>query len=191
MTDPKMAEATDEHWVERARAGDVGAFEELVRRHQRGVYAFCRRLTGDHDQADEITQEAFVRAYSALDRFRGESLFGTWLRQIALNLVRSSVRRRRFEPLGGADLDRVPDPGPAGERGGGSPADGPDPIRRRHLEEAVRRLPERQRLTLMLKVYEEMTHAEVARALGCTVGTAKANLFHALRKLRRALGGRS
>jgi RNA polymerase sigma-70 factor (ECF subfamily) len=189
MTDPKMAEATDEHWVERARAGDVGAFEELVRRHQRGVYAFCRRLTGDHHQADDVAQEAFVRAYSALGRFRGESLFGTWLRQIALNLARSAMRRRRFEPLGGVDLETLAAPLPAGGQAGRSPADGPDPIRRRRLEEAVRCLPEKQRLTLMLKVYEEMTHAEVARSLGCTVGTVKANLFHALRKLRQALGG--
>lgn len=187
MTDPKIAEVSDERFVERARAGDAAAFEELVRRHQRGVYAFCRRLTGDHDRADDAAQEAFVRAYGALAQFRGECRFGTWLRQIALNLVRSQARARRPEDPAGSLLDALPAPGTVAP-GAAAPAGAGDPILRRRLEAAVRALPERQRLAVILKVQEEMTHAEAARVLGCTAGTVKANLFHALRKLRRMLG---
>lgn len=191
MTDPRMAEVDDEPWVERARAGDGGAFEELVRRHQRGLYGFCLRLTADHDQADDIAQEAFVRAYGALARFRGECRFGTWLRQIALNLARSRGRSRRLEPLGGADLDAFPAPVGAASAACGTPEGAVDPLGRRRIEEAIARLPERQRLALILKIYEDMTHAEAARMLGCTAGTVKTNLFHALRRLRRALGGKT
>jgi RNA polymerase sigma-70 factor (ECF subfamily) len=149
----------------------------LVRRHQRGLYGFCRRLTGDHDRADEAAQEAFVRAYCALGSFRGEASFGTWLRQIALNAVRSTGRRRKreIEPL----VADSPDPA-----GAHAPA---DPILRKRLDLAIASLPERQRLALLLKVRDERTHAEVAELLRCTIGTVKANLFHALRRLRRLM----
>ncbi len=189
MTDPTMVEGSHVLWVSLARDGNVDAFEHLVREHQRSLYAFCRRLTGNHDEADEIAQETFVRAFPSIGQFRGDSRFGTWLHQIALNLVRSRARRR-LRPV---DID--PDSLPSGSAGGAgqgtTDCHGSDPFRRRRLEAAVRNLPERQRLTLMLKVCEERTHAEVAHLLGCTVGTTKANLFHALRRLRRALGGRA
>ena len=181
MSDPKTLEVSDAEWVELARRGDAQAFDALVRRHQRSLYAFCRRLTGDHHQADEIAQEAFVRAYFGLRHFRSESRFGTWLRQIALNLVRSSARhRRRTTEIEDPDALAAPQP----EAGQGVE----DPMRRRRLEAAVRALPEKQRRALILKIFDDMTHAEAAQALGCTVGTVKANLFHALRKMRALLG---
>ncbi len=181
MTDPTRVNENDEYWVARAQAGNSEAFEHLVRRHQRGVYAFCRRLTGNHDEADDIAQEAFVRAYRSMARFRGESRFGTWLRQIALNLVRSRARKQRRFPTSALDPDTLPSRMAPGSE---------DPLGSRRLQAAVRDLPEKQRHTLVLKIYEEMTHAEVACLMGCTIGTVKANLFHALRHLRRQLGGR-
>ncbi len=189
MTDPARMNENDEYWVARAQAGDSEAFEHLVRRHQRGVYAFCRRLTGSHDEADDIAQEAFVRAYRSMDRFRGESRFGTWLRQIALNLVRSRARRKRRFPLVSLDPDTLPSDAATGTAPG-QPGGDLDPLRSRLLRATVCELPEKQRRTLVLKIYEEMTHAEVARLMGCTIGTVKANLFHALRRLRRQLGDR-
>lgn len=188
MTDPKRVDDNEEQWVARSRAGDVEAFEQLVRLHQRGVYAFCRRLTGSHDEADDVAQEAFVRAYRSIDRFRGESRFGTWLRQIALNLVRSGARRRRLLRTTPLDPDTLPDDAAAGA-GSERSLEAHDPFRSKRLRDAVRELPDKQRQTLVLKMYEEMTHSEVARLMGCTVGTVKANLFHALRRLRRTMGG--
>jgi RNA polymerase sigma-70 factor (ECF subfamily) len=178
MADPTTKEVSDERWVALARQGDAEAFEELVRRHQRGLYGFCRRLTGDHERADEAAQEAFVRAYCALESFRGEASFGTWLRQIALNVVRTTGRRHKRE----TEAPAPEEAGPADAR----PA--ADPILRKRLDAAVARLPERQRLALLLKVCGERTHAEVAEILGCTIGTVKANLFHALRRMRRLMG---
>ncbi len=111
------------------------------------------------------------------------------LRQIALNLVRSRARRKRRFPLVSLDPDTLPSDAATGTAPG-QPGGDLDPLRSRLLRATVCELPEKQRRTLVLKIYEEMTHAEVARLMGCTIGTVKANLFHALRRLRRQLGDR-
>ena len=160
-------------------AGDTKAFDALVERHQRGIYRLCYRYVGNHHDANDLVQETFLKAFRALARFRGDSAFATWLHRIAVNtcLNHRVARKRTTEELS----DSVADP----DRGHGKALEDADQHKR--VRAAVDRLPEKQRKTLLLKVYDEMTHEEVARTLGSSVGTVKANLFHAVANLRKIL----
>lgn len=161
--------------------GDRQAFDVLVERYQRSVYRLCYRYLNNHEDANDVAQEAFLRAYKAIGRFRGDSAFSTWIYRIAVNAC-LNFRAARRPPA-----DELPE----------SLADGRAPAserlehdeRRAQVRAAVTRLPERQRATLILKVYHDLSHEEVARILGSTVGTVKANLFHALANLRKYMGG--
>jgi len=166
--------------IEACQRGDRNAFDALVVRHQRDIYRLCYRYVNNHEDASDLTQEVFLKAWRAIGRFRGQSRFSTWLYRIAVNACLNFRAARR--PT--AELpDVLPDPRPgAGERLAGEE-------RARRVREAVARLPEKQRATLILKVYNDLTHQEVARVLGSSVGTVKANLFHALGNLRKLMAG--
>ena len=168
---------TDEELVAAFRAGDGPAFERLVERHMRGIYNLAWRLTGSHDEADDLAQETFIRAHRALGRFRGESRLSTWLSRITINLARN--RRRRSLPL-----DAIAEP--VDPRPGALTAllDGES---RAQLRQAIAALPRRQRQTLLLRAGRGLAYAEIADLLGVSLGTAKANFFHAVRGLLRRL----
>jgi RNA polymerase sigma-70 factor (ECF subfamily) len=169
----------DRQAVLACQRGERGAFDRLVERYQRDVYRLCYRYVNDHDDADDLAQEVFLRAYRAIGRFRGDGAFSTWLYRIAVNACLNfrSARRPRAQELPDALAD--PSAG-AGERM-------VEQERSRRVREAVSRLPEKQRATVILKVYHDLSHEEVAGVLGASVGTVKANLFHALANLRRAV----
>jgi RNA polymerase sigma-70 factor (ECF subfamily) len=161
--------------------GDRAAFDVLVRRHQRTVYGVCYRFTGNHADASDLAQDAFVRAYRGLARFKGDAAFGTWLYRIAVNvcLTRAAAQPPAADPIEPLDL--------ADERG-----EQPDgPLRRARdaarVKAAIARLPEKQRITVILRVYHELPHEAIARTLGSSVGTVKANFFHAVQNLRKLL----
>jgi RNA polymerase sigma-70 factor (ECF subfamily) len=161
------------------RRGEREAFDRLVVRYQRTVYRLCYRYVNDHDDANDLAQEVFLKAWRAIGRFRGESTFSTWLYRIAVNTCLNfrSVRRPETRELDEA----LPDPAP------GTQSHLERDAEARLVREAVARLPQRQRATLILKIYHELTHEEVAEILGSRVGTVKANLFHALANLRRLM----
>jgi RNA polymerase sigma-70 factor (ECF subfamily) len=154
------------------------------------VYALCLRLTADAAQAEELTQDAFVRAWQRLASFRGESAFGTWLYRLTVNVVFLSRRterrrvRRVFTSDDPAALELRADP-PAGRAGGGG--GGPDPGLTLDLEQAIAALPAGAREVFVLHDVEGYRHAEIARLTGIAVGTSKAQLFRARRLLREAL----
>ena len=165
--------------VEACRRGESEAFDRLVERYQRHVYRLCYRYVNNHHDANDMAQEAFFKAYRALGRFRGDSSFSTWLYRIAVNTCLNFRAERRPE---GSELpDALADPSP----GAADRLERDDQSRR--VREAVSRLPEKQRATLILKIYHDLTHEEVAQILGSSVGTVKANLFHALANLKRLL----
>jgi RNA polymerase sigma-70 factor (ECF subfamily) len=167
----------------RARQGDLSAFEEIVRRHQRRVYGVALRIVRSHDVADDVAQETFLRAWRSLDRFELGRPFGPWVRRIAANLAVNHVRspEAREDPL------------PEGH--GETPAPGADPLgalldaeARRVLDEAVCALPAEQRAVFVLRAVEELSYQEIADALGLHLGTVMSRLFRARTRLARALG---
>lgn len=180
------ATARDDHaLVEQARQGQREAFDELVRRHQRTVYRLCFRFVGTQDDAADLAQEVFVRAYRGLRGFRGHSAFATWLHRIAVNvcLNRVTATAPTLMPLDAAMpvADGSADPMTALSREERAAA-----VRR-----AVLRLPPKQRATVILRVYHDLSHQQIASILGVSVGAVKANFFHALISLRKAFAGRS
>lgn len=180
---------TDDQLVARTLDGDVGAFNDLVNRWEGSLYGFVYRYLGDAEEARDICQEAFVRAYTNLDRFRGQAKFSSWLYQIALNLCRSEFRRRGSRPEVSLEaqqedhhLQLVPDD-----------AVRPDEVainseRGRVLHEALTKLPEKQRTVILLKQYHGMKFREIAEILDAPESTVKSRLYHGLDSLARTLG---
>lgn len=163
-------------------SGRMAAFDVVVERHRRPVYQLCYRFVLNHEDASDLSQEVFLRAFRALDGFRGQSSLATWLHRIAVNacLNRVSIKRPRLEPFDEQVPIESPDASPA------------DRLLREEqatrMRELVTRLPAKQRAALILRVYQDMSHREIATALGISVGAVKANVFHALKNLRRLIG---
>jgi len=171
----------DAELVTLAQAGRRDAFDEIVQRHQRRVYQLCYRFVGNHEDAADLAQDVFVRAFRALPRFKGESSVGTWLHRIAVNvcLNRKALKVPQLAPIHDAEpLDTRT------ERADAALLRGERAVR---VRAAVARLPPKQRATLILRAYHDLPHEEIARILGGSVGTAKANFFHALANLKRLL----
>lgn len=175
--------ADDAELVRATRAGNREAFDLIVTRYRRTVYHLCFRYAGRHEDAADLAQEVFLRAYRGLAGFKGQASFGTWLYRIGVNVCLNRVaaktpRLERMEPLDPAQHVA------AGE----NPADAV--VREEQaarVRAAVAQLPPKQRATLVLRVYHELSHEEIAKILGNSVGACKANFFHALRNLRTLL----
>jgi len=165
--------------VRRAHEGAVGAFEALYRANVGRVYALCLRMCGRRDLAEELAQEAFVRAWRNLGSFRGDSAFSTWLHRLTVNVVlghhRSRVRREARESPSDA-IGAVAEVAPASEPGVSV-----------DLERAIAGLPVGARRVFVLHDVEGYRHEEIGQLLGIAVGTSKAQLHRARRLLREAL----
>jgi RNA polymerase sigma-70 factor (ECF subfamily) len=171
----------DHQLVERSRAGDVAAFEELVRRHQGRAYAIAYRLLGNREDAQEVAQEAFARAYFRLGQFRGAAQFRTWLYRILVNLATDLLRRRRREvPQEDAVLELVSSAENPGE-------DLDRQALRQNITKAIQALPPDLRTVILLRELEGLPYAEIAQVIGRPVGTVMSRLFHARRRLQQSL----
>ena len=172
--------------IHRAQQGDQAAFAALYREHVGRVYALCLRLAADPARAEELTQDAFVRAWERLESFRGESAFSSWLHRLVVNVVWADLRttRRRaarvFTTEEPARLEHAGE-GAGEERGAGALGLSLD------LERAVAALPAGARAVFVLHDVEGYRHEEIAGLTGIAVGTSKAQLFRARRLLREAL----
>jgi RNA polymerase sigma-70 factor (ECF subfamily) len=179
---------TDEELVARAQRGDADSFNQLVLRWERPVYALAYRVLGRQEDARDVCQEAFLRAFRALPRFKGQAKFSSWLYRIALNLCHDWMRRQRRAPV--SQMPEGVDPGElAAARG---PTESVETlVARRELSEAVEvamaRLPEEQRTAIVLKEYHGMTFQEIADLQGCPLSTVKTRLYQGLSVLRRHL----
>jgi len=174
-----LADTPDTALVAAFLSGRREAFDLIVERHRRHVYQICYRFVGNHEDASDLTQDVFVRAFKGLRNFKGQASLGTWLYRVAVNtsLNRTAARRQDAEPI---DARQHTD-GRAID-----PLQGlVDGERLADVRHAIRRLPPKQRATLVLRVYQELSHEEIARILGSSVGAVKANFFHALGNLRR------
>ena len=166
--------------ITRLRQGDQSAFDTLVRQHQKAIFRLAYRMTRNADDAKDISQEAFLRAYRGLEAFDGRSSLSTWLYRITVNLCLSHLKQHRA----------------AGE--GAMPENYADPSARpledlqererlRALSEAVAALPPQQQATLLLRVHHGLPYREIAEIMESPEGTVRVNYFHAVAKLRTQL----
>jgi len=179
---------TDEELVARSQRGDVESFNQLILRWERPIYALAYRVIGREDEARDVCQEAFLRAFRALPGFKGQAKFSSWLYRITLNLCRDWIRRQRRAPVSQMpeDVD-ILEAAAARE-----PSESiEDLVARRELsavvEEAMALLPEEQRTAIILKEYHGMTFQEIADLQGCPLSTVKTRLYQGLTVLRRQL----
>lgn len=181
--------------VRRCLSGDRAAFGQIVARWQDRIYGAVYRMTGDAEDARDVAQETFLRAWASLRTFEGDAAFGTWLYSIALNQVRTEMRRRAAQKRGSpvsldapaGDSDHGPDPA--------SPAAAPEDVACARedvalLRRAVAALDEDSREVIVLREYQGLSYEEIAAAVGIPVGTVRSRLFRAREELRRRLEGR-
>jgi RNA polymerase sigma-70 factor (ECF subfamily) len=178
-------DASEADLLKSAQGGNLFAFEEIVRRYQRRVYSTALRITRRHDVADDVTQEAFLRAHRALASYDPGRPFGPWVCRIAANLAINHVRspEAREEELDEAALAARP-----------STAEGPlgallDQEARTVLEDALGALPPEQRAVFVLRTFDDLSYKEIAEALDLEVGTVMSRLSRARERLRGALSG--
>jgi RNA polymerase sigma-70 factor, ECF subfamily len=166
--------------VERFQAGEEQAFNALTLRYQEKIYWVVRRMIPDHDEADDVVQDVFIRAYHSLKSFKGESSVYTWLYRIAVNLSLNEIRRRKIRKTFSLDENTTEqhqsyDDSPIEE------------IEKREqsmlIKKAIDRLPEKQKQVFVLRYYEELPYEEIAKIVKTSVGGLKANYFHAVKKI--------
>jgi RNA polymerase sigma-70 factor, ECF subfamily len=180
-------DGSDVALVARAKDGDEDAFRELVEKHARNVFRLAFRLTGNEEDAEDVVQESFLKAYRSLPRFEGKSEFGSWLFRITTNCAYDTVRRRerrRADALPGADDTAGPElastlPSPERAAAGAELA--------RKLKKAMARLSASERTAFVLRHFEGRSIVEIASALGIRTGATKTCVFRAVTKIRSAL----
>jgi len=180
--------STDEELVARSMGGDLDSFNQLVLRWERPIYALAYRVIGREEDARDVAQETFLRAFRALKGFKGQAKFSSWLYRITLNLCRDWIRRKKRTPVvdmpEGVDIAEL-----ASEQGPVESIE--DLVARKQLSrtvgEAMRFLPEEQRTAIILKEYHGLTFQEIADLQGCPLSTVKTRLYQGLSVLRRRL----
>ena len=180
--------STDEELVARSMGGDLDSFNQLVLRWERPIYALAYRVIGREEDARDVAQETFLRAFRALKGFKGQAKFSSWLYRITLNLCRDWIRSERRTPVvqapEGVDVIEL-----AGET---SPAESIEDLVSRHeigrvVGKAMSQLPEEQRTAIILKEYHGLTFQEIADLLDCPLSTVKTRLYQGLTVLRKRL----
>jgi len=179
-----LAELNETALVEACLAGRPGAFDVVVERHRRSVYQLCYRFAGNHEDASDLAQDVFIRAYRGLHSFKGHAAFTTWLYRIAVNVCLNRVGRRNQQ---WTTLDAADQPDLREERADARILRGE---RAAEVRAAIARLPRKQRAALILRVYHDLPHDHIAAIVGSSVGAVKANFFHALANLRKLLSGK-
>ena len=179
---------TDEELVARSISGDAESFNQLVLRWERPIYALAYRVIGREEEARDVVQETFLRAFRGIKNFRGQAKFSSWVYRIALNLCRDWIRRERRAPIQaapeGIDLVEL-----AAEQG---PVESIETLVARNdmsaaVAEAMALLPDEQRTAIVLKEYHGMTFQEIADLQGCPLSTVKTRLYQGLSVLRKHL----
>jgi RNA polymerase sigma-70 factor (ECF subfamily) len=184
-TDSSLDALDERALVDACLADRPGAFDVIVERHRRPVYLLCYRFVGNHEDASDLSQDVFLRAYRGLRNFRGQSSIGTWLHRIGVNVCLNRISSKA--PLG--KLTEAIDEREFADSRSESASDRMLRDERAvRVREAIAQLPKKQRATLILRMYHEMPHQDIADILGSSVGAVKANFFHALANLKKMLG---
>ncbi|MCC6694266.1 MAG: sigma-70 family RNA polymerase sigma factor [Candidatus Hydrogenedentes bacterium] len=180
---PRPAEG-DAGLVSRAKSGDFRAFEELVRRYRNDVYALAYHFVRNREEAWDVSQEVFIKAHRSLGRFRGDSSFKTWVLRITANQCKDFLKKRRLDTVSYNDALEA--------EHAASPILGPEhAVEAKELGEAITtalsQLPFKHRTAFVLREFEGMTYEEMARVMGCNLGTVMSRLHHARKKLQHSL----
>jgi len=178
----RVTAVEDRDLVQRARAGNRDALDALLARHLDDVFDLVYRVLGNRDAADDAVQDAFVNAMRGLPRFRGDASFRTWLLRIALNTARSALRRRgrRREvalATGSRFADGAPDPEERAVRSAET----------ERVQALLADLPEKQRLAVTLRVYQGLSHREIAEVTGSTEGAVRVNYHLGIKRLKERM----
>lgn len=186
---PPSQGETDRQLVQRVQQGDKGAFDLLVRSYQARVAAIISRYVSDYHEVLDLVQETFVKAYRALDGFRGESAFYTWLYRIAVNTAKNFLESRGRRPQGTVDADEA-------ERLEGAPQlreiGSPERQLQREelyqvLQQAIASLPEELRAALLLREFDGLSYEDIAKILDCPIGTVRSRIFRAREAVDRQI----
>lgn len=191
MPRPSVDPARDRDLVERARRGDLGAYDDLVRRYQERIYATVYHMTANHEDANDLAQETFIKAYQALRSFKGESGFFTWLYRIAVNRTLNFLKQRGSRTLlslNDLDLNAEHDPELIGLISDKNPRrDAALAELQEKLNTALQKLSESHRLVVTLHDIQGLSHEEIGRILDCNPGTVRSRLFYARQQLQAYL----
>ena len=179
-----MDQSDEQELIREFKRGNEQAFNQLVLRYQEKVYWIVRRMISDHDEANDLAQNIFIKAYHSLHSFKGNSTFYTWLYRIAVNLTLNEIRRKKIrhifslereEPLQIASNDD-------------QPLELLEKTEQQMIiRQAIDRLPEKQKKVFVLRYYEELPYEEISKILNTSVGGLKANYFHAVRNIGKFL----
>ncbi len=188
MTGDAASDEADQ--VRDARSGDPAAFDILVKRHQERIYMISYHMLRNHDDALDVVQDSFLRAWKALDRFDGKASFSSWITRIATNASIDVIRRRQSRPA--SDIDAQSLQPAAGSRTTPSqaakPGTGMDLAQMRaRYDQALLTLSPEHRAVLVLKEVDELSYHEIADAVGCSMGTVMSRLFYARKKMQSEL----
>ena len=182
---------TDEaQLIERAKSGEIPAFRELMERHQVTIFRTAFDMMGNRHDAEDVTQEVFLKVHRGLGRFRAESKMSTWLYRITINACHDHMSRRSFQTTRPADhLERVNSSAPLFHGGGDVTPDrsAESELIARHVEQALSMLSPRERSIFVLRHYHDLTMKEIAVVLRISEGTVKSMLFRALQRLQKEL----
>jgi len=187
----KARAAEDLLLVNRARADDSGAYDELIRRYQERIYATVYHMTSNHEDANDLTQETFIKAYRALNSFKGDSSFYTWIYRIAVNKTINFLKTRKNRvhmSLNDLDFNAENDPDLVALVSDKTPRRdlGLSELQEK-LNEAMQKLSQVHRLVVTLHDVQGLSHDEIAGIIGCNVGTVRSRLFYARQQLQGAL----
>jgi RNA polymerase sigma-70 factor, ECF subfamily len=178
--------ASDEQLVRAAKKGDMRAFEELVARHRDKIYARAFSMMRNEDEATDLSQEAWVKSWQRLKQFQGDSSFGTWMTRIVINLCLDQLRRRKRQRT--ESIEEMSEESGGVERQ--MPVVNPNPTERlergelrKKIDQALSQLSHEHRTALVLHEFEDMEYKEIARTMGCSIGTVMSRLFYARRKM--------
>lgn len=187
-----VEERTDDlQLVRRAQEGDMGAYDELIKRYQERIYATIYHMTSNHEDASDLAQEAFIKAYQALNSFKKESSFFTWVYRIAVNKTINFLnqrKQRRFQSLNDLDFNAEHDPDLLALVSERNPRRDVNLAElQEKLNEAMQKLSEIHRLVVTLHDIQGLAHDEIAKIMGCNVGTVRSRLFYARQQLQAYL----
>lgn len=180
MTETGVREA-DEQLVARVQRGDKRSFDLLVLKYQHKVMALVRRFVKDHAEAEDVAQEAFIKAYRAINSFRGESAFYTWLYRIAVNTAKNALDARKRRPGSDVDIHEVEEYGFSEHM---KTEENPESLLasqdlQQVIDEVLASLPEELRRALLLREYDGLAYEEIAQMMDCPIGTVRSRIFRA------------